>query len=76
MVVGNDLGSAVGLLGQNVFRLADTEYDLANGAIRIMRPGSECKSVGLAYWAAGAPYSQIDLERGARKGRTYSATPT
>ncbi len=62
VVVGNDLGSAVGLLGQNVFRLADTEYDLANGAIRIMHPGSECKSVSLAYWTTGA-YSQIDLQR-------------
>ena len=64
VVVGNDLGPAVGLLGQNVFRIADTEYDLANGVIRIMRPGPECKSIGLAYWAAGSPFSQIDLERG------------
>lgn len=63
VVVGNDLGSAVGLLGQNVFRIADTEYDLANGVIRILHPGPECKSVGLAYWAAGSPFSQIDLER-------------
>lgn len=62
VVAGNDLGSAVGLLGQNVFRIADTEYDLANGAIRILRPGRECKSVGLAYWTT-AQTSQIDLER-------------
>ena len=63
VVVGNDLGSAVGLLGQNVFRIADTEYDLANGVMRVLRPGPECKSVGLAFWAAGSTFSQIDLER-------------
>ncbi len=63
VVVGNDMHSAVGLLGQNLFRIADTEYDLANGAIRIMRPGDGCKSIGLAYWAAGTPYSQIDIAR-------------
>jgi tetratricopeptide (TPR) repeat protein/predicted aspartyl protease len=63
VVVGNDFGSAAGLLGQNLFRIADTEYDLANGAIRIMRPGEGCKSVGLAYWATSTPSSQIDLAR-------------
>jgi tetratricopeptide (TPR) repeat protein len=62
LVAGNDLGPAVGLLGQNAFRIADTEYDLANGVIRIMRPG-ECKSVGLAYWAASGTYSEIDISR-------------
>ena len=61
LVAGNDLwGGAVGLLGQNAFRIADTEYDLANGVIRIMHPG-ECKSVGLAYWARPGSYSEIDI---------------
>jgi tetratricopeptide (TPR) repeat protein/predicted aspartyl protease len=53
LVAGNDLGEdAVGLLGQNVFRIADVEYDLANGAIRLLRP-HDCKAVTLAYWAKG-----------------------
>ena len=60
-VAGNDLGPAVGALGQNLFRVADTEYDLANGAIRIMRPGKECKSIALAYWAKPGSYSEIDI---------------
>ncbi len=63
VVAGNDFGTAAGLLGQNLFRIADTEFDLANGAIRIMRPGADCKSVGLAYWAGAGPYSQIDIAR-------------
>ncbi len=55
-------GGAVGLLGQNLFRVADVEYDLANGVIRLVRP-KDCKDVPLAYWAAEAnkPYSVIDI---------------
>jgi tetratricopeptide (TPR) repeat protein len=50
LVLGNDLGGeAVGLLGENVFRIADVEYDLANGVIRLMRP-LDCQSAPLAYW--------------------------
>ena len=59
LVAGNDLGAAVGVLGQNLFRLADTEYDLASGAIRLMRPVGDCKGVGLVYWASS--YSQIEI---------------
>jgi tetratricopeptide (TPR) repeat protein len=57
-------GEAVGLLGQNVFRIADVEYDLANGVIRLVRPKGDCKRTALAYWAAAAkkPYSVIDIE--------------
>ena len=57
-------GEAVGLLGQNVFRIADVEYDLANGVIRLVRPKGDCKRTSLAYWAdaAGKPYSVIDIE--------------
>ena len=57
LVMGNDLGEdAVGLLGQNVFLIADVEYDLANGAIRLMRP-YDCKEAALAYWAKANPES-------------------
>ena len=50
--------------GANVFRLGDTEYDLANGAIRILRPKGDCKKAALAYWAysQGKPYSVIDID--------------
>jgi len=55
-------GGAVGLLGQNLFRIADVEYDLANGVIRLVRP-KDCKDTPLAYWAAPAnkTYSVIDI---------------
>ena len=65
VVAGSSFGGqAVGLLGQNVFRLADVEYDLANGVIRLVRPKGDCKRTSLAYWAGAAqkPYSVIDIE--------------
>ncbi|MGH8205588.1 MAG: aspartyl protease family protein [Steroidobacteraceae bacterium] len=43
-------GSAAGVLGQNVLRIADTEYDLADGVIRLMSPHG-CGRAALAYWA-------------------------
>jgi tetratricopeptide (TPR) repeat protein/predicted aspartyl protease len=60
IVGGNDEGPA-GLLGQNVFRIADVEYDLASGAIRLMRP-HDCRKAMLAYWAASQPYSVVDID--------------
>jgi len=65
VVAGSEFGAgAVGLLGQNVLRIADVEYDLANGVIRLVRPRGDCKRTSLAYWAdaAGKPYSVIDIE--------------
>jgi tetratricopeptide (TPR) repeat protein len=65
-VVGsNDVGSgAVGLLGQNVFRIGDVEYDLANGVINLLKTSGDCKQTSLAYWAnaRGQPYSEIEIE--------------
>ena len=65
VVAGSNLGDeAAGLLGQNVLRIADVEYDLANGVIRLVKPKGDCKRTALAYWAdaAGQPYSVIDIE--------------
>jgi tetratricopeptide (TPR) repeat protein/predicted aspartyl protease len=64
LVEGNELGAgAVGLLGQNVLGLADVEYDLANGAIRIVYPGDGCRKAKLAYWATSQPVVEVELER-------------
>ena len=63
IVTENDFGSgAVGLLGQNVFRIVgDVEYDLANGVIRLVRT-YDCQHSSLAYWAKSQPYSVIDID--------------
>jgi len=64
VVADGDFGAGtIGLLGQTFWRLAEVEYDLANGVIRLVRP-QDCKGVPLAYWAraAGQPYSVVDIE--------------
>jgi len=69
-VLGNDLGSgAAGVLGQNVFRLGDVDYDLANGMISILRTRGDCRKSSLAYWANAKdlPYSEIDIDFASRE---------
>jgi tetratricopeptide (TPR) repeat protein len=62
IVGGSESGSAgVGLLGQNVLGIGDAEYDLAHGAIRLMRP-HDCNGANLAYWSGDRPVSVIDIE--------------
>ncbi|MEO8927063.1 MAG: retropepsin-like aspartic protease [Caulobacteraceae bacterium] len=61
LVGGGEPGSgAVGLIGQNVLGLADVEYDLADGTIRLIRP-HDCGRHALAYWASTKPYSVMDF---------------
>lgn len=60
--IGSGAGAAVGLIGQNVFRIADVEYDLANGVIRLMRPKGCPHSADLAYWTKpGDQHSEMDI---------------
>lgn len=53
-----------GLLGQNVLSLFDTEYDIGNGMLRLMKPSEACRSArdGLAYWAGDKTVSMVDVE--------------
>jgi tetratricopeptide (TPR) repeat protein/predicted aspartyl protease len=63
LVGGSSLGNgAVGVLGQNLLRIADVEYDLAHGVIRLMKP-ENCKKLNMAYWAKpGDPYSEMEID--------------
>jgi tetratricopeptide (TPR) repeat protein len=61
IVGGNEMNGAAGFLGQNVLRVADVEYDLAAGAIRLLRPKG-CRKETLAYWAKSEPVSVINIE--------------
>jgi tetratricopeptide (TPR) repeat protein len=55
-------GGAAGILGQNILRIADVEYDLANGAIRLERPHDCSSSANLMYWGTdGQAYSVMDI---------------
>ena len=55
---GSDI---VGLIGQNVLRISDLEYDLADGTVRFFKPVG-CNDKPLAYWAVKTPYSFVQLE--------------
>ena len=62
LVGGTDVEKpAVGLIGQNVLRLADVDYDLTDHAIRLMRPEG-CQGVPLSYWGDGKPVSVLPIE--------------
>lgn len=63
-VGGGEPGAgAAGVLGQNVLGIADVEYDLANGAIRLMNP-HDCRAANLAYWVTEQEtYSTIDIAK-------------
>jgi tetratricopeptide (TPR) repeat protein/predicted aspartyl protease len=54
-------GSA-GLLGQNVLSLFDTEYDLNNGVIRLMKPSSGCAHAMVAYWAGDKFVGEVSVQ--------------
>ena len=53
LVGGSDIGQT-GLLGQNVLGIADVEYDLPGGAVRLFRPKG-CDRAGMGYWTGGKP---------------------
>jgi tetratricopeptide (TPR) repeat protein/predicted aspartyl protease len=63
IVGGSEPGKGtVGLLGQNILRIADVEYDLAQGALALFKP-ENCKHVDLNYWVKrGDPYNVMDIE--------------
>jgi tetratricopeptide (TPR) repeat protein/predicted aspartyl protease len=62
LVVDQPFGDGyAGLIGQNLLRLSDVEYDLANGTVRFFKPVG-CEQSPLAYWAVSTPYTAVELE--------------
>jgi predicted aspartyl protease/regulator of sirC expression with transglutaminase-like and TPR domain len=59
IVGGSDTGTA-GLIGQNILGLADVEYDLPHGVVRLMKT-TDCGKRGLAYWAGTKPVTVLPL---------------
>lgn len=64
IVGGSEVGqNTVGVLGQNLLRVADVEYDLGQGAMRLFRP-TGCRKATLAYWVKpGTSYSEMQIEQ-------------
>jgi tetratricopeptide (TPR) repeat protein/predicted aspartyl protease len=63
LVGGSQVGAdTVGILGQNVLHIADVEYDLGQGHIRLMKP-LDCGKTALAYWVGKSQgYSVMDIQ--------------
>ena len=73
---------AAGLVGQNVLGLADVEYDLPNGVIRLFQPQG-CDAGDGAYWAKGwrtaemvapSPASRLIQATVSINGRSFRAS--
>ncbi len=64
IVGGSEVGqNTVGVLGQNLLRIADVEYDLGQGAMRLFRATS-CRKANLAYWVKpGTGYSEMEIQQ-------------
>lgn len=63
LVGGNELGAGIqGILGRNILSVADTEYDLAHGVVRLSFPKGDCEKTDFAYWAGPAPVIVVPLE--------------
>lgn len=63
LVIDQMLGlDYVGVIGQNMLRFSDMEYDLANGTVRFFTAAG-CEHRALAYWAVGTQFTTVDLQR-------------
>jgi tetratricopeptide (TPR) repeat protein len=71
IVGGNELGQGImGVLGRNFLALADAEYDLGHGMVRIVIPKGDCENKNFAYWAGDAPVMVEELDRSFRNNDT------
>ncbi len=62
LVADLDLGlSLQGVLGRDLLAIADTEYDLALGTVRMVRPKGQCDQTSLVHWADGQPITVAPL---------------
>ena len=60
IVSGGNAG-ATGIIGQNILAMADTQYELATGMIRLVR-ASQCGERAASAWSAGQPYAAMEIE--------------
>lgn len=58
LVGGSDPGN--GLIGRNILGLRDTEFDLADGSVKLF-VAHDCEHASMAYWAPGKPYFAVPL---------------
>lgn len=63
LVGGNEIGAGIdGIIGRNILSLSDTEYDLAQGLVRLSFPKGDCDDGHYAHWAGEAPVIVLPLQ--------------
>lgn len=72
-LVGTSEPGEAGLLGQNFLGMADVEYDLPDGAVRLMQPRG-CGHANLAYWVKNGNFSMLNIESADRAGKHTQGT--
>lgn len=65
VVGGSDVGDPI--IGRNLLAVGDTEFDLAHGSVRLMKP-QDCQKTTLAYWAGTNPFFIAEFEPGDTDG--------
>lgn len=61
-VGANEIGAGImGILGRNFLDIADTEYDLGHGVVRLSFPNRECNDKVMAYWAGDAVVNVVPM---------------
>ncbi|MDB5715854.1 MAG: hypothetical protein JWO15_3251 [Sphingomonadales bacterium] len=73
LVGGSDAGN--GLIGRNLLAMADTEFDLANGSVKLISPHG-CEKTAMAYWAAGKPFFTVALVELSSSDRQFNLNIT
>lgn len=62
LVGNNDFqGGVVGILGQNIFRIADVDFDFADGVLRFVKP-QHCGDAILAYWDSTQAVGMVSVD--------------
>ena len=62
LVGNNDFqGGVAGILGQNLFRIADVDFDFADGVLRFVKP-QHCGDAILAYWASTQAVGMVSVD--------------
>ena len=71
IVGGSDAGNA--FLGRNILANADTEFDLAHGAVKLVK-AQHCEKSVMSYWAPGKPYfiAKLSPDRDSRSIHSFT----
>ncbi len=64
LVGGSEVGQdSMGVIGFNVLGIADAEYDLAHGSVRLIKPHG-CERAAFPFWKSDTAASEVEVDPG------------